>query len=185
MPEKFKLFLISTFIFSLGNFANSLLILRTIEILMNYGYNQTISQKYSIFFYTLYNVIYMIFSYPAGHVADKYNMKKVLTFGYLLTVIVSIGFMFQSNLQILTLLFFLTGVAAAITNSLSKSMTALLINENTYGIGFGLQTATSGFAFMVANFTVGFLWSNFSPIYGFGYSAIFCFIGTICFLKIK
>ncbi|MDR3646101.1 MAG: MFS transporter [Candidatus Babeliales bacterium] len=171
LPKQFNLFLIASGVFSLGNFANSLLIFRTIELFS--------SQKTAILLYTLYNICYTLFSYPAGHLADKFGTKNILTFGYFITALVSVGFMFNINLTVITILFILSGIAAAITNSMSKSLTANLIDGKNHGTGFGLHATISGFAFMIANFIVGFLWSKFSPMYGFGYSAVFCLLGTI------
>jgi MFS family permease len=179
MPKQFKLFLLASGIFSLGNFANSLLIFRTIELLsLNGKYTLLTAQSSAIFLYTLYNIAYTLFSLPAGYIADNFGTKNILTFGYLLTTIVSLGFMFEINLQIITILFILTGIAAAITNSLSKSLTANLVDGSVHGTGFGIHATITGFAFMLANFVVGLLWTKFSPFYGFGYSAILCFIGT-------
>lgn len=186
MPKKFKLFLLASGIFSLGNFANSLLIYRTIELFSALQYDTLESQKYAIFLYTIYNISYTLFSYPVGHLADQFGTQNILIIGYLLTAIISTGFMFNISIPIITILFIITGIASAITNSLSKSMTANLIDGKVHGTGFGFYATISGFAFMIANFMVGFLWTKFSPSYGFGYSAILCLSGTIllvCFIK--
>lgn len=185
LPVKFKQFLIVSVIFSLGNFANSLLIYRTIDLLSATTYDLNFAQKTAILFYTFYNISHTIFSYPAGKLADKFGTKNLLAIGYLLTTIVSFGFMFKINIYTIAILFIMTGIAAAITNSLSKSMIANILEINNHGSGFGLYSTVTGFAFLVANFTVGFLWTKISPFAGFGYSVCFCLIGTILLFNLN
>lgn len=96
LPRSFRLFLISALIFGLGNFADSLFILRATELLSPSN-GVVDATSLAILLYTIHNLIYAGASYPLGALADKFGQKTILVFGYILTGIVSLGFIDYSK----------------------------------------------------------------------------------------
>ena len=72
----FKLFLLISFIFAIGNSSNAFMILR--------AQNLGLSVSLTMLVYVLMNVSSSLFSIPAGILADRIGAKRVLSFGFLL-----------------------------------------------------------------------------------------------------
>jgi MFS family permease len=127
----------------------------------------------------MHNVSYAALSFPIGVIADRFGKKKVLVFGYLLTGLSSIGFIFTiGNLFYLGLLFVVAGIAIAITDAMERIVAADLLPENLRGSGYGTLAAVNGIGDFASSSVVGFLWAAVSPTAGFGYGAALCMLGA-------
>jgi MFS family permease len=179
LPRNFRFFLIAVGVFGLGNFADSMLILRATELLSPDS-GAVIAGSLAILLYTIHNVFYAAFSFPIGVLADKFGKRKLLIFGYLLTGLSSIGFIFTSgNLFYLGLLFVVAGIAIAITDALERTIAADLLPENLRGTGYGTLATVNGIGDFASSSIVGFLWTTISPLAGFGYGAVLCTLGAV------
>jgi MFS family permease len=178
LPRDFRLFLVAVGTFGLGNFADSLLILRATEMLSPVK-GAIAAVSLAVLLYTIHNVLYAAASFPIGVVAERFGKKTILAFGYLLTGISVIGFIFNTgNLAYLGLFFVLAGVAIAITDALERTVAADLLPENLRGTGYGTLATVNGVGDFVSSSLVGFLWSAVSPLVGFGYSAVLTISGA-------
>ena len=178
LPRDFRLFLVAVGTFGLGNFADSLLILRATEMLSP-AKGAIAAASLAVLLYTIHNVLYAAASFPIGVVADRFGKKTILAFGYLLTGISVVGFIFNTgNLAYLGLFFILAGVAIAITDALERTVAADLLPENLRGTGYGTLATVNGVGDFVSSSLVGFLWSAVSPLAGFGYSAVLTISGA-------
>jgi MFS family permease len=178
LPQNFRFFLIAVGVFGLGNFADSMLILRATEILSPVN-GALVAGSIAILLYTIHNVFYAAFSFPIGAIADRIGDKKVLVFGYLLTGLSSVGFIFTiGNIFYLGLLFVVVGIAIAITDAMERTVAADLLPENLRGTGYGTVAAVNGIGDFASSSIVGFLWAAVSPIAGFGYGAVLCTLGA-------
>ena len=178
LPRDFRLFLVAVGTFGLGNFADSLLILRATEMLSP-AKGAIAAASLAVLLYTIHNVLYAAASFPIGVVADRFGKKTILAFGYLLTGISVVGFIFNTgNLAYLGLFFILAGVAIAITDALERTVAADLLPEDLRGTGYGTLATVNGVGDFVSSSLVGFLWSAVSPLAGFGYSALLTISGA-------
>jgi MFS family permease len=177
LPSKFRLFLIAVGIFGLGNFADSLFILRATQLLTPIK-GAILAGSLAILLYTLHNIFYAGFSFPIGALADKLGRKRLLSFGYFLTGITSLGFIFNIKSPIfLGLFFILAGIAIAITDALERTVAADLLPENLRGTGYGTLATVNGIGDFASSAIVGYLWSAISPLFGFGYGALMAVLG--------
>jgi len=185
LPRDFRLFLVAVGTFGLGNFADSLLILRATEILSPIN-GVIVAGSLAILLYTIHNVFYAALSFPIGVIADRLGKKTILAFGYLLTGISAIGFIFSnSNLAYLGLFFVLAGAAIAITDALERTVAADLLPENLRGTGYGTLATVNGVGDFISSSAVGFLWSAVSPLAGFGYGAVLTISGAGVLLSMR
>jgi len=185
LPRNFRFFLIAVGIFGLGNFADSLLILRATEILSPVS-GAVIAGSLAILLYTLHNVFYAAFSFPIGVIADRIGRKRVLVVGYFLTGVTSLGFILgMDNLLYLGLLFFLAGISIAITDALERTVAADLLPENLRGTGYGTLATVNGIGDFVSSSAVGFLWTAISPAVGFSYASVLCIFGAMLLFFMK
>ena len=179
LPGTFRFFLIAVGIFGLGNFADSMLILRATELLSPAN-GAVVAASLAILLYTIHNVFYAALSFPIGVIADRFGKKSLLVFGYLLTGVTSVGFILNTgNIWYLGLLFVLAGLAIAITDSMEKTVAADLLPESLRGTGYGALATINGLGDFASSAVVGFLWTAVSPLAGFGYGAALCILGAI------
>ena len=178
LPRNFKLYLIAVGLFGLGNFADSLLILRATDLLSPTR-GAVVAGSLAIVLYVVHNVFYAALSFPVGVLADKIGKKTLLALGYLLTGISVIGFIFNiGNLAYLGLFFVLAGIAIAITDAMEKIVAADLLPENLRGTGYGTLATVNGAGDFASSTIVGSLWTAISPLAGFGYSAVLTLSGA-------
>jgi len=185
LPSNFRLFLVAVGIFGLGNFADSLLILRAIQLLTPIK-GAIVAGSLAILLYTLHNVFYAVFSFPIGAVADKFGKKTLLSLGYFLTGFTSFAFIFNtSSVVLLGLFFLLAGIAIAITDALERTVAADLLPERLRGTGYGTLATVNGIGDFGSSTVVGFLWSIISPLAGFGYGAGLTILGGFVLLGLR
>ena len=185
LPSRFRLFLVAVGIFGLGNFADSLLILRATQLLTPVK-GVVVAGSLAVLFYTLHNIFYAAFSFPIGAVADKFGKKLLLSFGYLLTGIVSLGFILNTaNFVYLGLFFLLAGIAIAITDALERTVAADLLSEDLRGTGYGALATVNGIGDFASSSITGFLWAAVSPLFGFGYGAVMAILGASLLFSFK
>jgi len=185
LPFKFRLFLLPVFIFGLGNFADTLLILRVTQILTPLK-GPVIAGSLAVLFYLIRNIFYAAFSLPIGIAADRFGKKRFLFLGYFIAGITAIGFILNfTNLLFLGFLFLLAGIAISITDALERTVAADYLPENLRGTGYGALAAVNGIGDFASSAVVGFLWSKISPITGFGYAAVFMIMGAFFLLILR
>lgn len=163
-PNQYKQVLVLITTFSLVNSSDVFLILKSQNI--------TQSSSLAIFGYVFYNIIYAIFSYPLGGLADKYGKQKVFSFGLLIFSAVYFGFAFINNINLIWILFALYGIYAASTEGVSKAWISDLIPSEQRGSAIGLLTMLSSFSVMLGSFLTGILWDWFGSSFPFLLSAI-------------
>ena len=71
--------------------------------------------------YIFYNLIFALFAFPIGIIADKISLEKIFIFGLALFVIVYFAMSFNNNIYIFFVIFFLYGIYAATTEGISKA----------------------------------------------------------------
>jgi len=185
LPRNFRFFLIAVVVFGLGNFADSMLILRATEILSPIN-GALVAGSLAILLYTIHNVFYAALSFPIGVLADKFGKRKILVFGYLLTGLSSVGFIFTiGNIFYLGLLFVVAGIAIAITDAMERTVAADLLPENLRGTGYGTLATVNGIGDFASSSVVGLLWTAVSPTAGFGYGAALCMSGAVLLFLMK
>ncbi|MCX7845550.1 MAG: MFS transporter [Dictyoglomaceae bacterium] len=179
LNPKLRAFLIFTFIFTLGNSSNQFLLLRAKTIEENINIITVLS------LYLLYNIIYAIFSFPAGYISDKIGRKRVLVLGYLFYGLVYLGFALANNFNTLVYLFALYGLYIALTEGVEKALISDLAPSEIKATAIGLHATLVGIGLFPASFLAGLLWSYFgpqAPFYFGGFLGIFASIGLMFIL---
>ena len=80
LSKDFKIFLLVSAIFAVGNSSDAFLILR--------AQNLGLSLSLTIVVYTVFNAAYALTSFPAGILSDRIGQKKVLLYGFCLFAII-------------------------------------------------------------------------------------------------
>jgi len=84
----------------------------------------------------------------------------------------------------LMLLFALAGTYVALVDSMEGALAAELLPEPLRGTGYGMLGLVKGVGNLISSFTVGVLWSFFSPAAGFLYAAIMALAGGILLYRL-
>ncbi|MDD5360882.1 MAG: MFS transporter [Ignavibacteria bacterium] len=122
--------------------------------------------------YIFYNFVYAAVSYPAGMLADKLGFKKVFIIGMIIFAVVYGGMAMSPSLLIIFALFFLYGIYAATTESVSKAWISNISKKDDTATAIGFYTGFGSIFTMLASIIAGFLWNQFNPQAAFFVSSI-------------
>lgn len=178
----FRRYLGSVGLFGLGDFAHSLLILASMQLLAP-ALGAARAALAAGLLYVMHNLVYALAAYPSGALADRLGHRRVLAFGYLAAALVPLGLILAfraggAGLPTMAALMGLAGFAGGVQDTLEGSATADLVPAEHRGLGFGLLGAVNGVGDLVSSLLVGGLWT-LHPAWGFGYAAALMLAGGI------
>lgn len=135
--------------------------------------------------YIFYNLVYAMFAYQAGRLADKIGLKKVLIFGFTLFAIVYTGMAWSQHIYIYLILFALYGIYAAATEGISKAWISNISSKEDTATAIGTYAGFQSIFAMPASVIAGFLWFNFGAEVAFGTTAVMTLVVVIYFALLK
>jgi MFS family permease len=121
--------------------------------------------------YVFYNMVYALFAYPLGSVADRIGMKKMFISGLILFVIVYTGMAFLQNEWMMYVLFFIYGIYAAATDGVSKAWLANSVPKTETATAIGFHASCASILTMFSSSLAGLIWVLFDPSAMFLFSA--------------
>ncbi len=122
--------------------------------------------------YIFYNLIYALFAFPIGIIADKVGLKRILIIGLLLFSIVYFGMAFSDSFLIYVILFFIYGLYAAATEGISKALISNITDKKDTATAIGTFSGFQSICTLLASSMTGFIW------YKFGVQAAFVATAT-------
>jgi len=174
LDPDFKVFLLISLIFALGNSSDAFLILRA----QNLGLSTTLV----ILAYVLFNVTYAVFSMPAGVVSDRIGPRKVLLAGFVLFSAVYLLYGLAGSSLYLWFLFPFYGVYMALTEGVGKAYISNLCPQEKAGTVFGLYQTAVGLCTFFASLIAGFLWTYIGPRAPFFFGSATTLLAAFLFL---
>jgi MFS family permease len=169
LDRKLKVFLIATLLFTLGNSSDQFILLRASESDLGF------SASSIILLYLLYNIIYMLISYPAGWLSDKIGRKWILIAGFLLYSVTYYLIGFTPTLLIPAMILY--GLYIGMTEGVAKALVSELAPATRKATVIGLHATLLGIGLFPASLVGGLLWSALGP------SATFIFGGSMTLLS--
>ena len=139
------------------------------------------SDTLMISMYIFYNLVYALFSYPVGALADKIGLKTMLVIGFILFAIVY-GFMgFVSSIILFGMLFIIYGLYAACTEGISKALISNMADKADTATAIGFYNSMASIFTLLASSLAGVLWFAIGPkamfmISGAGVFAVACYL---------
>jgi len=171
LSRDFKIFLLVSAVFAVGNSSDAFLILRA----QNLGF----SLGLTIVVYTVFNAAYALTSFPAGILSDRIGQKKVLLYGFCLFAVIYSLFGIVTEAVYLWILFPLYGLYMALTEGIGKAYISHLTDKDYAGTTYGIYQTLIGIMTFFSSLIAGFLWKYIGPgapfIFG-GITAIVAFI---------
>ena len=175
-PGNYKKLVFGLLIFTLFNSSDVFLLLKIKEA----GYNDTTVIEVYIF----YNLIYALFSYPLGMLADKLGMKKIFVSGLLLFALTYIGMAYAESKLMFLGLFFLYGIYAAATEGIAKAWITNVCEKNKTATAIGTYTAFQSIATLFASTFAGFIWFQFGASFTFLISGVIAILVALYTSKV-
>jgi len=177
LNRSFKIFLLISIIFAIGNSSDAFLILR--------AKNLGLSIILTILAYTLFNFFYALFSMPAGIISDKIGQKRVLLVSFLLFSFVYLLFGLINQSVFLWLLFPIYGVYMALSEGIGKAYISNLVPQERTGTAFGIYQTATGLCTFFASLFAGLLWTYVSIKAPFIFGAAMALIAAILFFFLE
>lgn len=164
-PSNYRKLLIGLLVFALFNSSDVFLLLKAKQAGME--------DTYIIGLYIFYNLIYALFAFPLGILADKLGLKKMFLFGLIIFAILYFGMAGNKNIYVFIGLFFLYGVYAAATEGVSKAWISNITDKKDTATALGTYSGFQSICALFASLIAGLLW------YKFGAGTTFIVTGTV------
>ena len=143
-------------VFGLVNSSDMFLLLRAKEA--------GISESHVIFLYILFNLVYSLFAFPIGKLADRYGRMRMMILGLLIYAVTYFVFGLSSNPFMIGTAFIGYGLYYAFTRSTLKAILLqhVLTSQKSSAVGFfeGLNS----FCLLAANAIAGFVWYRYGSV---------------------
>lgn len=174
--KRYKQLVVGLLIFALFNSSDAFLLLAV----KHKGYSDT--QMIAV--YIFYNLIYAAFAYPAGLLADKFGLPKVMIFGLLCFWAVYSIIPFSSTYLLIVVLFGVYGIYASATEGISKALITNYCKSTQTATALGFYASFSSLMAMLSSVMAGFIWFKFGIAYMFMFAATGVFVAIIYFLLV-
>lgn len=169
--KRFKLFLAIMAVFTLGNSSDFFIILRAQDL--------EVPLIHITLMLVLFNVTYAMTSLPAGMLSDRFGRKRIISFGWLIYVLVYLGFALTSSLWQVWLLFAIYGIYYGLVEGVARAFVADLVPVEKRGAAYGIYHGVVGITLLLASLTAGWLWDEVSPQAPFFFGAGLAFLSMI------
>ena len=173
-PASFYFVLAAVALFSLGNSSDMFLVLRAQGI----GIPVTHAPLLGLVF----NIMYTLFSWPAGRLSDLFSRRAMAAGGYL--VYAAVYFVFASAPSVLAIWVAMAsyGLFYALTNPVLKALVVETVPAGVRGRALGVYSFTISVAALLASVITGELWNRFGPRVPFYLSAAIAVVSAAMLL---
>jgi MFS family permease len=175
-PKEYRKLVVGLLIFTMFNSSDIFLLLQVKQA--------GLDDSMVIGVYIFYNLIYALFAFPLGVLADKFGLKTIFIIGLALFATVYFGMATTTNLYFFFGLFFLYGVYAAATEGISKAWISNITDKKDTATAIGTFSGLQSIFTMVASSLTGLIWFQFGSTTAFLSTAIVTLIVIIYLLTI-
>ncbi|MBS1781682.1 MAG: MFS transporter [Bacteroidetes bacterium] len=166
-PKAYRKLVVGLIAFTLFNSSDVFLLLRAKEA----GFNDASV----IGLYIFYNLVFAIFAFPVGVLADKLGLKKIFVIGLVLFAFVYAGMLLNGGLYLYAFLFFLYGLYAAATDGISKAWITNITERENKATAIGTFAAFQSIGALIASSLTGLIWFKL----GVGFAFLITVLATI------
>jgi len=161
---EFKRFLFAAGLFNIANFSYAFYLLKAQQA--------GIAIVLIPMVYLLFNICYALAAYPAGRLSDGIGKKRTIGIGYVLFILVALGFATTADASLIWPFFVLYGIQLAFTDSISRAFVSDLAEDKGRGTALGAYHMTVGLAAFPASAIAGYIWQSFGSAAMFSFSAV-------------
>lgn len=132
--------------------------------------------------YIFYNLVYALFAFPVGILADKLGLKWVFILGLGLFASVYYGLTVTSGFYGFLVLFFLYGIYGSATEGISKAWISNITEKKNLATAIGTFTGLQSICSLFASSLTGLIWFQFGADIAFLTTATMTVLVLIYFL---
>jgi MFS family permease len=175
LSPQFKRYLITASIFSLAYFSFGFLLLRAQSV----GF----SVKDIVLLYALFNISFVLVAPLVGKLGDRIGRARIIMLGYLIYLLMCIGFAFASTEWQVIVLFVIYGVFYSIDEAQSKAFIADIELERRAS-AIGVYNFATGIIYLPASLIAGALWL-LHPAVAFAFAGSIAFSAIVAFVILR
>jgi MFS family permease len=175
-PPAYRKLVIGLLLFTLFNSSDVFLLLKAKE--------SGLDDTSVIGVYIFYNLIYALFAFPIGMLADKIGLKTVFIIGLGLFAMVYFGMSVNDNLFVFFGLFFLYGIYASATEGISKAWISNITDKKDTATAIGTFSGLQSICTLFASSLTGLIWFQFGGAAAFVLTATVTLFVMIYFFTI-
>jgi MFS family permease len=177
LPFGFYYVLVVVTLFSLGNSSDMFLVLRA----GNIGIPAAMAPLLGLVF----NIMFTLFSWPAGKFSDRFSRSAIAAAGYLVFAITYFVFaLAPSHLAIwLSMAFY--GLFYALTNAVLKALIVESVEGDVRGRALGIFSFFTSVTTLLSSVITGALWKVYGPAVPFYFSAGIAAVSAIALLAYR
>ena len=152
LPMRYFFFLAIVFVFTLGNFSDALLLVKTTETGVN--------RVYIPFIYMIFNMVSVLLAIPIGKLSDKIGRERLIIPGFLIFALTFFLFGKCNSISIFLGLFAMYGLYSALVDGSQKAMISDIVSKEMRGTGYGIYHAVLGITLLPASLIAGLLYDK-------------------------
>jgi MFS family permease len=170
--SEYRKLVIGILIFTVFNSSDMFLLLlvkKTFAEDITFGKISVSPDMFVVGLYIFYNIIYAVFSWPAGWLSDKLGAKKLMLAGLFFFALAYggmtlVAFGSGSGIGFIATCFFIYGLFSACTDGVSKAWLSRLSSKEEKATSLGLFAALASLGTLVASVLAGALWVSAGPV---------------------
>jgi MFS family permease len=174
LPLAFYYVLAVVTLFSLGNSSDMFLVLRA----GNAGIRATEAPLLGLVF----NVMYTLFSWPAGKFSDRFSRSTIAAAGYGVFAAVYFVFALAPSRRALWVTMAFYGLFYALTNPVLKALVVETVGVKVRGRALGIYFFLTSLTTLLASVITGALWKLYGPAVPFYLSASIAAVSALALL---
>jgi MFS family permease len=155
LPASFYVVLFAVTLFSLGNSSDMFLVLRAQSV--------GIPARHAPLLGLVFNIMYTLFSWPAGKFSDRAPRRLIAAAGYVVFAVVYFVFAFAPSRTAIWASMAFYGLFYALTNPVLKALVVNTVEPEVRGRALGIYFFASSMAILAASLITGELWKHFGP----------------------
>lgn len=173
-PPAYRKLVVGLLVFTLFNSSDVFLLLKAKEAGLN--------DAQVIGVYIFYNLIYVLFAFPMGILADKVGLKRIFIIGLMVFATVYFGMSVCTDIYYIAGLFFLYGVYAAATEGISKAWISNISKKEDTATAIGTYAGFQSICAMLASSIAGLIWYRYGAAFTFALTGFVAILVVIYFL---
>jgi len=176
-PPMYRKVLIGFLVFALFNSSDLFLILKLKE--------SGLDDTWVIGSYILYNLVYALFAFPLGILADRIGLKTTYIAGLIIFASVYLGMSMTSDTYVYIILFACYGIYTAATEGITKAWISNIAEQKDTATAIGLYSGFQSICALLASSLTGLIWYTFGSAVAFIATSVVAFGVVVYFLFLK
>lgn len=179
LPAPFKRLLVGLFLFGLGDFSRTFLILLAARALGE-DHSEKTALSVAMLLYVGHNIISAIVAVPVGRLADRTSKLAILTVGFVLGTATNALLAVASTSTVIVVgAIAASGIYIAIQETVEKATAASLLPRELRSWGLGVMASVNAVGDMASSVFVGVMLDTGHPTLAFAIPAVLMALGSV------